>query len=161
MLEREDYIMANKNKTMLWLQTMSDRIIVQNNIIDYTQTIRGVYGIFVEDGEKRCVYVGKSNNIYMRMFGGHGHLTKLMKGLHTNTELKTAIFTNQKIYIDVLTYVPYIFDNYYKDMQRLASAENACIDYYQNLDQCLHQVPEGNAITEQQWQKKKQVSQPL
>lgn len=149
--------MENKNKTIMWLQTNSNHILVQNNILDYNQKIRGIYGIFVEGNTKHCVYVGKSNNIYKRMFGGHGHITKLIKGIHTNSVLKGAMGSDplyQKIYVEVLKEVPYQFDNYYKDMQRLASAENYYIDYYQDLDQCLHQVPEGTAMNKTSWKQK-------
>lgn len=56
-----------------------------------------------------------------------------------------AAYKNPKatILISLLEEVPYCFDNYYKDAQRLASAENYWIDKYQGMNQCLEQVPEG------------------
>lgn len=51
--------------------------------------------------------------------------------------------------------VPYCFDNYYKDAQRLASAENYWIDKYQGMNQCLEQVPEGKRPSIDAWENMK------
>ena len=76
--------------------------------------IRGVYGFFVGD---ECVYVGRSYSIYARLFKGPNcHIKKIIVGEH---------------------------DHPAKDAQSLASAECYWIDYYQALDQCLEQYPEG------------------
>ena len=146
--------MENKNKTLKWLHTeMAGNIHVDDRIQQYCPKLRGIYGIFVQDDTKRCVYVGRSSNIYRRMFGGDGHITNLMKGFHTNPELKEAMqdIDNKKISIEILKEVPFQYDDYYKDMQRLASAENSFIDQFQNMDQCLHQVPEGTAMAKKIW----------
>ena len=57
--------------------------------------------------------------------------------------------------IKVLQEVPYLFDNYYKDAQRLASAETYWIDWYQKANQCLEQVPEGKRPTKEEWERMK------
>ena len=51
--------------------------------------------------------------------------------------------------------VPFIYDDYHKDMQRLASAENYHINKYQSIDQCLNQVPEGTKLTKNEWNEAK------
>jgi len=47
--------------------------------------------------------------------------------------------------------VEYQFDNYYKDAQRLASRECYWIDYYQEKEQCLEQVPKGKRPNKEWW----------
>ena len=61
------------------------------------------------------------------------------------------------ILIDVVESVPYYFDDYFKDVQRLASAENYWIDKYQGMDQCLEQVPEGKRPSMKAWEEMKQA----
>ena len=48
--------------------------------------------------------------------------------------------------------MPYEFDNYYRDMQRLAYEEYKVIEEYQNKNQALHQLPEGNWIKLNRWE---------
>lgn len=67
-------------------------------------------------------------------------------------------YSNQKetIEIRILEKVNYKFDNYNRDMQRIASRENYYIDKYQEVGQCLHQRPEGSFILESIWNSKKE-----
>lgn len=61
----------------------------------------------------------------------------------------------KNICIEVLEDVEYVFDNYYKDMQRLASREIYYIDKYQADDQCLEQLPEGTTMALCDWERLK------
>ena len=138
---------TNTNHTLKWWRNeKQDKILVEQKILDSKNPIRGIYGIFVLDkNNERCVYVGRSGNIYLRMFStDDAHLLKLRKGICENHEMNNAMKnSNEKIEIRVLAEVPCLYDNYNKDMQRLASKENFYIDYYQGLNQCLEQRPDG------------------
>jgi len=72
--------------------------------------------------------------------------------LSVDDKIKDAMNTRKEIVIKILKEVPFEFDNYYKDMQRLASEENKYIDQYQKINQCLEQVPEGTRISEEEWE---------
>lgn len=153
----------NQNTTLQWvLNDMKDKIIVPEEIKDAGKPIIGVYGIFVSEGEEeRCVYVGRSNNIYLRMFSGDGsHMVKLKKGIGENTEINAAMKKeNAKIKVKILEQVKYDFKNYNIDMQKLASRENYYIDYYQSLGQCLEQRPEGSNLKYDVWETYKNKKQ--
>lgn len=140
----------NRNKSLAWVEKQKN-ISVDKEIKEFDNPVRGIYGVFCGD-EEECAYVGRSINIYSRMFKSNGHITKMMHGEHENKQLQNAVDTGQKIYIKLLEKVKYIFDNYYKDMQRLASRENYYIDLYQKNNHCLWQVPEGTSMTKENWQ---------
>lgn len=146
----------NRNTTLQWvLNDMKDKIIVPEEIKDAGKPIIGVYGIFVNEGEEeRCVYVGRSNNIYLRMFSGDdAHLVKLKKGIVENTKINDAMKNeNAKIMVEILERVEYDFKNYNIDMQKLASRENFWIDHYQSLGQCLEQRPDGSNMEYNVWE---------
>lgn len=142
---------ANSNRSLKWCLNQKN-IKLDNKVKMWDRPIRGIYGIFVGDkGEDKCVYIGKSTNIYRRMFS-NGHITKLMKNNHSNVTLKVSMAHKKQIHIRVMKEVPFIFDDYCKDVQRLASWENKYIDYYQEINQCLEQVPEGTKITKGGWE---------
>lgn len=131
-----------KQKIILWAK---NKLIVDKEIFESNMKIRGIYGIFLN---KKCVYVGKSSNIHERMFNTrNGHITKLQQRDHFIKDLNY----NTGISIRILKKVPYKFDNYYKDLQRLASVETKIISKYQRKNQCLEQVPEGKHITLEKW----------
>lgn len=146
---------TNENITLKWLNTqMKDKIVVEEKILNYGNPIRGVYGLFIiDDTEEKCVYVGRASNIYSRMFcDDSSHLVELRKEICEKQELVNAMKnTKQKIKIKILAEVPCLYDNYNKDMQRLASIENYYIDYYQSLNQCLEQRPDGSNMKEKIW----------
>jgi len=150
-------IKKNRNKSLEWLHEQQ-YISLDEEIKDATNPVRGIYGIFVNDSEKRCIYVGRSSSIYDRMFGSDGHITKLKDSRHTSTQLMEAMINGKKIEITILQKIPLNFDNYYKDMQRLASAENFYIDFYQNQNQCLEQIPEGTKMSQKEWEAMKNTS---
>lgn len=145
---------VNKNKSLSWLNKQ-DKLSVDDKIKDPENQVRGIYGIFVKDKNEKCVYVGRAFSIYERMFGANGHITNLKDNRHTNQQLQDAMNTEKEIVIKILEEVPFKFDNYYKDMQRLASEENKYIDQYQKINQCLEQVPEGTSISEEKWESMK------
>lgn len=143
----------NRNQSLAWLREQRN-ICIQERITDYENPIRGIYGIFCGK-DKKCAYIGKSINIYSRMFKSDGHVTKMMLGDHGIEAIRNAVLLKESISIEVLEDVEYVFDNYYKDMQRLASRENYYIDQYQAVDQCLEQLPEGTTMTLCDWKKLK------
>lgn len=56
------------------------------------------------------------------------------------------------IEIKVLEEVKCQYDDYYKDMQRLAFAEYYHISKYQELNQCLEQLPDGRNMDKDVWE---------
>ena len=127
-------------------------VIIDESII---KCVRGVYGIFKEqDGNRTCEYVGKSEEVPTR---AEFHKKKIESGTHIKVLINVNNDSKAKIIITVLEDVPYVFDNYYRDAQRLASAENYWIDKYQGMGQCLHQVPEGKRPSLVSWEKLKRL----
>lgn len=150
--------MENKNETYNWWRnTKKDKIVIADEILDWENPIRGIYGIFIkQNGKTYCAYVGRANNIYRRFFasGGvtSGHLVKIMNGYCWNKKLKEALENETAIIeIKVLEEVKCQYDNYNKDMQRLAFAECYHISKYQELDQCLEQLPDGSNMNKDIW----------
>lgn len=66
--------------------------------------------------------------------------------------VESLIKDKKRVKIKVIKEVPYEFDNYYRDMQRLAYEEYKVIEEYQNKNQALHQLPEGNWIKLNRWE---------
>ena len=149
----------NKNVTLKWYKEQSE-IILDDALLQHDPPVRGVYGIFLgQNSSEICVYVGKAENLYSRMFSDDGHLVRIRKGKHTNPKLIDAIGKGQKVYIRLLEEVPYEKGNnteadYNRDLQRLASAEYKHIDFYQNKGECLWQLPEGKHLSFDEWCKK-------
>ncbi len=153
-----EVILSNRNWTVKWInEEMKDKICIENDIL--CNSVRGVYGIFSEEnGLEECIYLGKAINIYERLFKGNGHLVNLRKGIYMSSIIKECIEDpNKKMKIRVLKKVPYKYDNFNRDAQRLAFAEYCLIEYYQKINQCLYQVPEGgNKKSEREnWEKNK------
>lgn len=149
----------NQNTTLKWLENpkVIGKIKIDDEIKNTINPVRGIYGIFIRD---TCVYVGRSKSMYDRFLVGKGHLASLKKSLSTGVQnekkslqitLLKAFEQEELISIKILERVPLQFDNYNKDMQRLASAENKYVDYYQNIDQCLNQLPDGNNMSKIEW----------
>ena len=145
----------NRNQTVEWCRQQS-YITLDNRLLQFDPPVRGIYGIFIEDkGQKKCVYVGKAENLYNRMFKSDGHIVNIKKGIHFNSQLKQG----QNIIIEVLEEVPYnkgdcSIEDYNRDMQSLASAEYHHKDFYQNKGECLWQLPEGKHLSFDEWCKK-------
>lgn len=130
---------------------------------DIAETMRGIYGIFIcrTDGAEACAYVGKSEQLAARA-EQHSACIAAEKSV---ASLNAAFQDSQvkSIEIRLLEAVPYQFDHYCKDAQRLASRENAWIDYYQGMNMCLEQVPEGKRPSVAAWEemKKRSIQQDL
>lgn len=154
----------NENHSIKWLQDKLN-IFIDERILDYHSIVRGIYGIFIEcrSENKKCVYVGRSTSIYDRMFNStDGHIAKMKRKEHFISELNKASEDSEiKVFIEILEQVHFEFDDYNKDMQRLASAENYHIDRYQSRNQCLNQVPEGTKMTKEQWKSTKHANSNL
>lgn len=150
--------MENRNNNYRWFMKQTNINIPPEDemrILDTERQVRGIYGIFIENnGYEECVYVGRTNSIYSRLFK-NGHVTKLRKANHPISKLNNTLISKRNITIRILKEIPFIYDNYYKDMQRLASAECRFIDEYQSNNQCLEQVPEGTQMKNNTWQQLK------
>ncbi len=137
-------VKPNKNQNVNWADQNNisyDSVIYEHGkpIIE----IRGIYGILLlENNSEKCLYVGRSNSIYSRLFSGDCHIAAMRNGSHINS-VNNAILNGCKIHIKVLEIVPLLNDHPAKDAQRLASRENYYIDFYQEKNQCLEQYPEG------------------
>lgn len=82
---------ANRNQTVKWCLQQSF-IDLDDRLLKFINPVRGVYGIFIKDKDQKiCVYVGKAENLYSRMFSDNGHLVRIRKGKHTNPKLNEAI----------------------------------------------------------------------
>ena len=153
----------NRNQTVEWCRQQQSYLTLDNRLLQFDPPVRGIYGIFIKDkGQKKCVYVGKAENLYNRMFKSDGHIVNIKKGIHFNSQLKQALEQGQKIIIEVLEEVPYnkgncSIEDYNRDMQSLAFAEYKQINSYQNKGECLWQLPEGKHLSFDEWCKKKEV----
>lgn len=143
------------------LELLPKEILIDEKIIN--SNIRGVYGIFscdVDNKNENCYYIGRAADIRSRFFdaGGHFHnfiwsksdkqiTIKIVENL-----IKDILKDKKQVKIKVIKEVPYEFDNYYRDMQRLAYEEYKVIEEYQNKNQALHQLPEGNWIKLNRWE---------
>ena len=146
------------------LEKLPEGILIDDGIT--RDNIRGVYGIFSCDENNQnehCYYIGRAADIRSRFFdaGGHFHnfiwsksdkeiTMKIVENL-----IKDILKDKKQVKIKVIKEVPYEFDNYYRDMQRLAYEEYKVIEEYQNKNQALHQLPEGNWIKPNSWKELK------
>lgn len=128
--------MNNRNRNIKWAD--ENGIAVDPSIVNNVKQ-RGIYGIFVED---ECVYVGRSTQLYSRVFKSEGHIQKLRYRQHVS-KLLDGLDNHKPIRIEVLEEVPEVGDYKAKDAQRLNSRESHWLDYYQARNQCLEQYPEG------------------
>ena len=154
---------ANRNQTVKWCLQQSF-IELDDRLLKFINPVRGVYGIFIKDkdqkkDQKKCVYVGKAENLYSRMFMNDGHIVAIRKGIHFNPQLNQALGQGKIIVIEVLEEVPYnkgdcSIEDYNRDMQSLAFAEYKHINSYQNKGECLWQLPEGKHLSFDEWCKK-------
>ena len=114
----------------------------------------GIYGYFYMDprGNEHCIYVGKASSFYERTFSKDGHIHKFLRYKETNgklysEELVVRLIDNlQKnkcsIYVKCLEIVDYYDKSFSRAAHRLAFAELYWITKYQNMGECLDQLPE-------------------
>lgn len=143
------------------LEKLPEGILIDDCIT--RDNIRGVYGIFSCDENNQneyCYYIGRAANIRSRFFDAGGHFHNFIWSI-SDKEITIKIVENlikdilkdkKQVKIKVIKEVPYEFDNYYRDMQRLAYEEYKVIEEYQNKNQALHQLPEGNWIKLNRWE---------
>ena len=123
----------------------------------------GIYGYFYRDprGNEHCIYVGKATSFYDRTFSKNGHIHKFLRFMETNREMysdeflndsmATLIENNCSIIVRCLEIV-YYFDAFFtRAAQRLAVAELYWITKYQNIEECLDQMPEGVGPNEEEY----------
>ena len=128
-----------------------DRQLEENN--------RGIYGIFITSSvsncDEQCAYIGKSEQLYER---AKQHKNSILN--KTTISILNNAMDNEKVRIEIrlIEKVEYVFDDYYKDAQRLASRENYWIDEYQKNNQCLQQLPEGKRPSIERWKELKKVA---
>lgn len=111
--------------------------------ISLDSCIRGVYCFFaIKDDEEIPFYVGKANNIFMRMF--KGHVYNYCRGVRkTDVQKRMQFYLDKgyKIKIKVQEQVDYVGDGFIQDANRLALAE---------LNEIVKQQDKGFCITEDQ-----------
>lgn len=117
-------------------------IFVQEEI-EPTSHIRGVYGFFAKKGDEEIpFYIGKSNNIFMRMFKGHiYHYLRGLRNTGVQKRIEDFIEKGYSIEIRILKRVKYKGDSFIQDANRLALAE---------LKEVVKQQSKGFCITEDQ-----------
>ena len=110
---------------------------------------------------KHCHYIGRAADIRCRFFDAGGHFHNFIWGNTSNKQVTMKLTENiikdilkdgKLVEIEVIKEVPYQFDNYYRNMQRLAYEEYKVIEEYQVKNEALHQLPEGNWIKQCKWQ---------
>ena len=150
------------------LSLLPSEILIDKKIIN--SNIRGVYGIFSCDKNKKnkhCHYIGRAADIRSRFFDVGGHFNNFIWENTSNKQMSMKITENiikdilkggKLVKIEVIKEVPYQFDNYYRDMQRLAYEEYKVIEEYQVKNEALHQLPEGNWIKPCKWQRLKNIN---
>ena len=106
--------------------------------------IRGVYGFYaVKDMEEIPFYVGKSINIFCRMFKG-GHISDYLSGVRKNgvqKRIKEYLEKGYVIKVRILRKVEYIGDGFVQDANRLALAE---------LEEIVRMLEQGYCLTDDQ-----------
>lgn len=132
---------------------MKKKIEIDRQLKEYN---RGIYGIFIiinnSDCNEKCAYIGKSEQLYER---AKEHCKSLLNRMNISSLNNAMDDEKSRIEIRLIEPVKYVFDNYYKDAQRLASRENYWIDEFQKKNECLEQVPEGKRPSIEAWKSQK------
>lgn len=110
--------------------------------------IRGVYCfVAVKQDQKIPFYIGKSNNIFLRMFqGGSSHLNDYLRGVRrteVHRQIEKYIENGYHIEIRILKKVEYTGDTFAQDANRLALVELKELVEYQDKGFCLEQLSEA------------------
>lgn len=120
----------------------SKNIFVQKEI-NVNSRIRGVYGFFAKKDDKEIpFYIGKSNNVFVRMFTGHiYHYLRGVRNTDVHKRIEDFLEKGYIIEARVLKRVRYKGDSFIQDANRLALAE---------LKEMVKQQDKGFCITEDQ-----------
>ena len=115
------------------------------------EKIRGIYGIYKIDGRglETCIYVGKSNNILVRLLGGDGHVNAVIKGYlgkGVPKQIKELLDSGYKVAARIIKRVPYERDKsfefkrscflYGKAGRQRSIRSNHAGRRYKNQDKC-------------------------
>lgn len=123
--------------------------------------IVGVYGFFAVKGSEysNCFYIGKATNMVGRLFGSsRGHLHCFLNGRYDNLvaqKVKEYLDLGYNIEVRLLDNLEdrYRDTNFSRAAHYLALAEIQQIVKYQELEQCLDQLPEGaSAYQKKYWE---------
>ena len=110
--------------------------------------VRGVYGFFAVKNmnEEIPFYIGKSNNIFLRMFGKSSHLNDYLRDVR-KTEVHRSIekFLQDGYHIEIriLKKVEYTGEHFESDANKLAFAELKELVECQDKGFCLKQLSEA------------------
>jgi len=125
----------------------SNNIFVQDEI-NLNSHIRGVYGFFaIKYVEEIPFYIGKSINIFSRMFTGH--IYHYLRGVrNTDVQRRIEVFLSKGYIIEVrvLKKVGYKGDSFIQDANRLALAELKEIVKWQNKGFCITEDQISEAV---------------
>lgn len=124
---------------------------VPKDILD--EDIVGVYGFFARKNDREiCFYIGKSNCIRERLLSSDnkGHIHLFLNKYYGDEDsvpnmIKQHIDDGYSISVRILARVDYHDEYYSRAEHRLALAEMNQIVLYQEMGQCLKQLPEGSA----------------
>lgn len=124
--------------------------------ITYEKKLRGIYGFFAvdPDGSESCFYIGKANDILLRMIG-KGHFTVYLQWLKhekkgskklTDEHRKISLFLDAgySIEVRVLQEVPYDYSQSFElNANRLSLAEISELVDHQINGECAEQLSEN------------------
>lgn len=121
------------------IEKAKDKNIFVQKEIGINSHVRGVYCFYAKrENEEIPFYIGKSNNIFMRMFTGH--IYNYLRGVR-NTDvqkrMENYLDNNYSIEVRVLKRVDYVGDSFIQDANRLALAELEEIVKQQNKGLCI------------------------
>lgn len=120
----------------------SNNIFVQDEI-KFNSHIRGVYGFFaIKENEEIPFYIGKSIDIFNRMFTGHiYHYLRGVRNTDVQKRIEDYLEKEYIIEVRILKKVEYKGDSFIQDANRFALAE---------LEEIVNQQNKGFCITENQ-----------
>lgn len=113
------------------------------------EKIRGIYGIYKIDGRglETCIYVGKSNNILVRLLGGDGHVNAVIKGYlgkGVPKQIKELLDSGYKVAARIIKRVPYERDKSFElNANNLCYREIEALLDMQSIGQCEGQLYEA------------------
>lgn len=107
--------------------------------INIDNQVRGIYCFFAKkDEEEIPFYVGKSNNIFFRMFNGHVyHYLRGVRSTDVQKHMEEYLKEDYEVEVRILRRIDYIGDGFIQDANRLALAELEEIVKMQNKGYCI------------------------
>lgn len=120
--------------------TINYNLLKRDNIV-------GIYKFFKVKGDERyCFYIGKATDVTFRLLGASkGHIYMFLKEDYSKIvplEMKNSLEDGYEIQVEIEE-KNYIDTCFSRAAHRLALAEIQEIVKYQELGQCLIQMPEG------------------